>query len=150
MDIAIAADHNGVGLKQHLVEWLLQSGHQVQDRGANGDDIVDYPPLCEDLARQVVLGRADRGIFVGGTGSGESIALNKLAGIRATLAQGRLTTEISRAHNDTNVLVLGAKVLSEPDAVELMDVWLRTPFKGGPHARRLAQIAILEAGGSLL
>jgi ribose 5-phosphate isomerase B len=150
MNIVIAADHNGVGLKAHLVEWLHAAGHEVEDRGPHGDAIVDYPPLCEELAGRVLAGHAERGIFVGGTGSGESIAFNKLSGIRAALAQGRLTTEISRAHNDTNVLVLGAKVLSEQEAVELTDVWLRTPFKGGRHARRLKQIAALEAGESLL
>jgi ribose 5-phosphate isomerase B len=150
MKIAIAADHNGVELKAHLVAWLRASGHEVEDRGPDGHDTVDYPPLCEDLARQVLAGHAERGIFVGGTGSGESIAFNKVAGVRAALGQGRLTTEISRAHNDTNVLVLGAKVLSEQEAVELADVWLTTPFKGGRHARRLEQIAALEAGESLL
>lgn len=149
MRIAIAADHNGVALKSRLVQRLTAQGHVVDDRGAHGTDTVDYPPLCADVARQVIDGHADRGIVVGGSGSGEHIACNKIRGIRAGLAHDPFTTEISRAHNDANVLVIGAKVIEPELAEELTDIWLRTEFKGGRHQQRLDQIAALERGEQL-
>lgn len=151
MRIAIVADHNGIALKARLVETLRAEGHLVDDRGGHGtaEDVVDYPPLCADLGRQVVEGKADRGIVVGGSGSGEHIACNKIRGVRAGLAIERFTTEISRAHNDANVLVIGAKVISPDLAEELTELWLATPFKGGRHQDRLDQIAALERGEQL-
>jgi ribose 5-phosphate isomerase B len=150
MRIAIAADHNGIALKSRLTEWLSAGGHQVDDRGAHSaDEVVDYPALCLDLGRQVVAGNAERGIVIGGSGSGEHMACNKVPGIRAGLALEPFTTEISRAHNDANVLVMGAKVLSPEYAEELLDLWLRTPFKGGRHQERLDQIAAIERGEPL-
>jgi ribose 5-phosphate isomerase B len=102
--------------------------------------------LCYDLCTQVVHGKADYGIVVGGSGSGEHIACNKIRGIRAGLGCDRFTAEISRAHNDANVLILGAKVISVEFAEEITDLWLATAFKGGRHQRRLDQIAALERG----
>jgi ribose 5-phosphate isomerase B len=149
--IAIAADHNGTALKARLVERLKAQGHDVDDRGPDAPEgeTVDYPPLCSDLGRQVVEGHADRGIVVGGSGSGEHMACNKIRGVRAGLALERFTTEISRAHNDANVLVIGAKVVSPELAEELTDLWLTTPFKGGRHQQRLDQIAAIERGEQL-
>lgn len=150
MRVAIAADHNGIELKERLVEWLTLAGHQVIDLGAHSaDETVDYPPLCYGLGRHVVDGRADRGVVIGGSGSGEHMACNKIHGVRAGLALEPFTTEISRAHNDANVLVMGAKVLSPEYAEELLDLWLRTPFKGGRHQQRLDQLAALERGEPL-
>jgi ribose 5-phosphate isomerase B len=146
--IAIAADHNGVALKAMLAARLAAAGHVVDDRGAHGDGVVDYPLLCADIGRQVVSGAADRGIVVGGSGSGEHMACNKIRGVRAGLGHDRFTTEISRAHNDANVLVLGAKVVGPELAAELTELWLRTGFKGGRHQARLDQIAALERGES--
>jgi len=152
MRIAIAADHNGLAVKSRLIERLRAAGHEVEDRGAFGTEaeIVDYPPLCEDVCRRVTDGRADRGIIVGGSGQGEHIACNKMRGIRAGLGFNRFTTEISRGNNDSNVLIIGAKVISPELADELVDVWLTTPFKGGVHKQRIDQIAALERGESLL
>jgi ribose 5-phosphate isomerase B len=152
MRIAIAADHNGLAVKSRLIERLRAAGHEVDDRGAYGTeaDVVDYPPLCEDVCRRVLDGRADRGIIVGGSGQGEHIACNKIKGIRAGLVFNRFTTEISRGNNDSNVLIIGAKVIAPELADELVDVWLTTPFKGGVHKRRIDQIAALERGESLL
>jgi ribose 5-phosphate isomerase B len=147
--IAIVADHNGVAVKARLREHLTARGHQVDDRGTHGDQTVDYPVLCADLGRQVVTGAADYGIVVGGSGQGEHIACNKLRGIRAGLGHDRFSTEISRAHNDANVLVIGAKVISPELAEELTDLWLGTAFKGGRHQDRLDQIAALERGEPL-
>ena len=150
MRIAIAADHNGVVLKAHLVQWLTARGHDVDDRGAaDAGSPVDYPPLCEDVCRRVLDGAADRAIVVGGSGMGETIACNKLPGIRAGLCVDLFHTRISRGNNDANVLVLGAKVLGRDLAEEIVATWLETPFKGAEHRRRLDQIAALERGESL-
>lgn len=149
MRIAIAADHNGIAMKAHLIEWLTAEGHEVEDRGAHDDEIVDYPLLCADIGRQVTEAHAERGIVVGGTGGGEAIACNKIRGIRAGLCHSVFLAEISSAHNNTNVLVLGAKVISPQEAVQITSTWLATPFKGDRHQRRLDQIAAMERGESL-
>ncbi len=151
MRIAIAADHNGVLLKARLIEVLRAGGHEVDDRGAaSPEELVDYPPLCEDVCRRVVDGRADRAIVIGGSGQGEVIACNKIRGIRAGLCPDVWHAEISRGNNDANVLVLGAKVTEFGLAEQVVGTWLGTPFKGDAHARRVAMIAALERGESLL
>jgi ribose 5-phosphate isomerase B len=147
MRIAIAADHNGIALKARLVSRLTELGHQVEDHGAfDAEQVVDYPVLCADLCAWVLDGSAERGIVVGGSGSGEHMACNKIRGIRAGLGIEPFTARISRAHNDANVLVIGAKVI-EPDLAEqITEEWLVTEFKGGRHQQRLDQIAALERG----
>src|SRR5204863_8016635 len=117
------------------------------DRAAGvGAEIVGYPPLCEDVCRRVLDGAADYGVVIGGGGSGETIACNKLRGIRAVVCHSVWGAEIGRGNNDGNVLVLGAKIV-EPDLAEqILDTWLRMPFKGAEHALRLAMIAALERG----
>jgi ribose 5-phosphate isomerase B len=149
MRIAIAADHNGVAMKKALVDWLISQQHAVDDRGGHGDEVVDYPPLCADACGRVVAGAADRAIVVGGTGGGEAIACNKIRGIRAGLCHSVFLAQISSAHNATNVLVLGAKVVTPDEAVEIARTWLETPFKGERHQIRLDQIAALERGEPL-
>ena len=146
MRIAIAADHNGVDLKAQLTGWLCEHGHEVDDRGTHGTETVDYPPLCADVGRQVVGGHADRGIVLGGSGSGEQMACNKIAGVRAGVCHDLFTTQIARAHNDANVLIIGTKIVAPALAELITELWLNTPFKGGPHQRRLDQIAALEQG----
>ncbi len=151
MRIAIAADHNGVAVKARLIEWLESRGHEVDDRAAHvGSEAVDYPPLCEDVCRRVLAGHADFAIVVGGSGSGEAIACNKLPGIRAALCLDLWVTEIARANNDANVLVTGAKAIAPDYAVLIVEKWLATSFRGERHAERLAQIEALERGESLL
>jgi ribose 5-phosphate isomerase B len=145
MRIAIAADHNGVALKTRLIERLTGQGHTLADRGTHGDEIVDYPALCVDVARLVTGGEADRGIIDGGSGQGEHIACNKVRGIRAGLGFDRFTTEISRLNNDSNMLILGAKVISPELAEELTDLWLTTAFRGGVHQRRVDAIMAIES-----
>lgn len=147
MRIVIAADHNGLALKTQLIGWLIERGHDVDDRGAPVDaEVVDYPPLCADIGRQVVAGDAERGLVLGGSGQGESVACNKIPGVRAGLCQDLFSTEISRAHNDSNVLVLPAKIVTTELAQQIVATWLDTPFKGGRHQVRLDQIAALERG----
>ncbi len=145
MRIALTADHNGIVYKQRFGELLRELGHEVDDRG--GDDpgvVVDYPPLCAELSRLVASGSVDRGVVIGGSGQGEAIACNKVRGVRAGLCQDMFGISISRGNNDSNVLVLGAKVVPLQLAEELLRAWLDTPFKEGVHRRRIEQIAELE------
>ena len=147
MHIVITADHNGVALKARLIAWLTAQGHDVEDRAAHvGEEVVDYPPLCADACRQVVGGEAERAIVVGGSGQGEAIACNKVRGIRAGLCHDLFSTRISRGNNDSNVLVIGAKVVAPELAQEIVATWLATPFNGGVHQRRVEMIAALERG----
>jgi ribose 5-phosphate isomerase B len=151
MRVAITADNNGVAMKGRLIEELRTRGHEVDDRAGHvGSDIVDYPPLCEDVCRQVVDGAADFAIVVGGSGSGEAICCNKIRGIRAALCLDLWVTEVARANNDANVLVTGAKAIASDYAVLILDRWLSTSFRGERHAERIEQIAKLERGESLL
>jgi ribose 5-phosphate isomerase B len=152
MRIAVTADHNGVALKNRLIGWLEARGHEVEDPSPHvGPGVsVDYPPLCEDVCRRVAGGGADFAVVIGGGGSGETIACNKVRGIRAVACPTVWQSEIARGNNDANVLVLGAKVVDGEVAEQILEAWLRTPFKGAEHARRLAMIARLERGESLL
>jgi ribose 5-phosphate isomerase B len=145
----IAADHNGVALKDYLIRRLADEGHDIDDLGAHGDGVVDYPPLCAAVGERVVSGAADRGIVLGGSGSGEQMACNKIDGVRAGVCHDLFTTEIARAHNDANVLIIGAKIVAPALAEMITSRWLATPFKGGRHQDRLDQIAALERGESL-
>jgi ribose 5-phosphate isomerase B len=147
--IVLAADHNGVALKDYLIERLTVAGHEISDIGARPGETVDYPPLCAAAGRQVAAGAADRGIVIGGSGSGEQMACNKVPGVRAGVCHDLFTTEIARAHNDANVLILGAKIVAPALAEIITSLWLATPFKGGQHARRLEQIAAIERGEPL-
>jgi ribose 5-phosphate isomerase B len=151
MRIAITADHNGAALKNNVIAWLEGRGHLVDDRATHvGGDVVDYPPLCEDVCRRVLDGHADFAIVVGGSGSGEAICCNKLKGIRAALCLDLFVAEIARANNDANVLVTGAKVVSPELAEQIVEKWLATSFRGERHQQRIDQIAALERGESLL
>jgi ribose 5-phosphate isomerase B len=144
MRIAIGADHAGFALKQHLIGMLRRLGHAVDDRGTHSEASTDYPPICADVAREVADGRADRGIVVGGSGQGEQMAANKVAGIRAALCNDIYTARMSREHNDANVLALGGRIVAHTLAEEIVALWLDTPFAGGRHQRRIEQIAAIE------
>jgi ribose 5-phosphate isomerase B len=144
MRIAIGADHAGFALKQHLIATLQRLGHTADDRGTDSDAIVDYPPICADVARYVVDGRADRGIVIGGSGQGEQMAANKVPGVRAALCNDLYTARLSREHNDANVLAIGARIVATTLADEIVTLWLTTAFAGGRHQRRIDQIAAIE------
>jgi ribose 5-phosphate isomerase B len=135
--IAIGADHAGFALKEHLKQTLARLGHSIDDRGTHGTEPVDYPPICLDVARTVVAGRADRGIVLGGSGQGEQMAANKVRGIRAALCNDLYTARLSREHNDANVLSMGGRIVAFALADEILALWLDTPFAGGRHQRRL-------------
>jgi ribose 5-phosphate isomerase B len=145
MKIAIAADHAGFSLKEALRERLSAGGHEVVDFGANSTDSTDYPDYAEAVANQVASGNVTRGILVCSTGIGMSIAANKIPGIRAALGASEEGVQLTRSHNDANVIALGAKFLSPDEATRLVDIFLTTEFDGGPrHARRIEKIAAME------
>lgn len=144
MRVAIGSDHAGFGLKSHLSETLLSLGHQVVDMGTDSDTSVDYPPICAAVGRAVAKGDCDRGIVLGGSGQGEQISANKVHGVRAALCNDLYTARMSREHNDANVLAIGARIVAPALADEILTLWLTTPFEGGRHEHRIAQIAEIE------
>ena len=143
--IAIGSDHAGYELKQHLVTMLLDRGHEVDDHGTDSTESVDYPPICAGVGRSVRNGEADTGIVLGGSGQGEQLSANKVRGVRAALCNCLYTARMARAHNDANVLAIGARVVGVGLAEEIVDLFLSTVFEGGRHARRVDQIIELEA-----
>jgi ribose 5-phosphate isomerase B len=142
--IAIGGDHAGYPLKQHLIGVLKEWGHDVDDLGTHSEDPVDYPSYCAAVARAVVRGDAERGIVLGGSGQGEQISANKVHGARAALCNELYTARMARAHNDANVLSMGARVVAFALAEEIAQIFLSTPFDGGRHERRLQQITDIE------
>jgi len=144
MKIAIASDHAGFEVKQALSEHLRKTGHEVVDHGCHEAVSCDYPDLAATAARSVATGNEEIGILLCGTGIGMSMAANKVPGIRAALVHDAFTAEMSRRHNDANVLCMGARVLGEAKCLELADLWLQTPFEGGRHARRVGKIDALD------
>jgi len=144
MRVAIGSDHAGYPLKRHLITTLRALGHDVDDHGTDSEESVDYPPICAGVGRAVAEGRADRGIVLGGSGQGEQISANKVPGVRAALCNDLYTARLSRAHNDANVLSMGGRIVAPGLADEIVALWLSTPFDGGRHARRVAQISELE------
>jgi ribose 5-phosphate isomerase B len=144
MRIAIAADHAGFRLKEALVPWLREEGHEVLDLGTHSEESVDYPELCAGAGRAVVRGDADRGIVIGGSGQGEQIAANKVHGVRAALCPDEFTARLARQHNDANVCSLGARVVAEAYAKAIVSVFLSTEFEGGRHVPRIEQLAQIE------
>ena len=144
MRIAVAADHAGFALKERLRRKLAESGHQIVDHGTTSEESVDYPDFAAAVARDVAGGKADRGLLVCASGVGMSIAANKVRGVRAALATNSEEVRLTRAHNDANVLAVGAKFTAGDEAEKLLDVFLSTEFEGGRHARRLEKIRQLE------
>ncbi len=144
MEIVIGSDHAGLVLKRALVAHLTVAGHVVDDRGTDSSEPVDYPPICAEVARLVVRGAAEVGIVVGGSGQGEAIAANKVIGARAALCHDEYTARYARRHNDANVLSLGARVVATELGLDIVDVFLATPFDGGRHAVRVAEVAAIE------
>jgi ribose 5-phosphate isomerase B len=143
--IAIGADHAGFELKSHLVGVLRAAGHDIVDHGTDSTAAVDYPPICAAVGRSVRDGDAELGIVVGGSGQGEQLAANKVRGVRAALCNDLFTARLARAHNDANVLSIGARVVGTGLAEEILSTFLATGFEGGRHARRVAEISELEA-----
>jgi ribose 5-phosphate isomerase B len=149
MHIAIASDHAGYELKEHLAKVVAGAGHAVTDLGTHSIEPVDYPEYAAAVSRAVVTGRVERGIVVCGSGAGAAIAANKVRGIRAAVAHDTYTAHQCVEHDDTNVLSLGSRVIGEQLAEEVVRAFLEARFSGGErHVRRLAKIAALEAEAS--
>lgn len=144
MKIAIGADHAGFALKDQVRDALREAGHEVIDTGTHSPESTDYPDYAGAVARHVVTGVAERGILVCSTGVGMSIAANKVPGIRAALAFNADEVRLTRAHNDANVITIGARYTAVEAAHEMVRIFLETPFEGGRHARRVGKITDLE------
>lgn len=144
MRIAVGCDHRGCAIRSKLIDLLERLGHEVIDMGTKECVSVDYPDIACQVAKLVGEGKVDRGILVCGTGIGMCIAANKIPGVRAAPCHDDLTAEMSRRHNDLNVLCLSADMLGERLIDRMVEIWLTTPFEGGRHARRLDKIAALE------
>jgi ribose 5-phosphate isomerase B len=144
MRIVIGSDHRGFSVKSKLQEVLTRLGHEVDDVGTHSAESCDYPDVAAKVGERVSQGQADRGILICGTGLGMCIAANKFHGVRAAPCHDDLTAELSRRHNDLNVLCLSADLLGERLIDRMVEIWLSTPFEGGRHARRVEKIAELE------
>ena len=142
--IAIGSDHAGYELKQHLI-GLLEVDYEVIDLGTGSTESCDYPQFCAAVGRAVRDGEAQVGIVLGGSGQGEQLAANKVHGVRAALCNDLFTARLARAHNDANVLSMGARVVGVGLAEEILATFLATDFEGGRHARRVAQVMAIEA-----
>ena len=146
--IAIGSDHAGYELKQHVIGVLTKDGHDVVDVGTYTTESCDYPQFCAAVGRAVRDGNADVGIVLGGSGQGEQLAANKVHGVRAALCNDLFTARLARAHNDANVLSMGARVVGVGLAEEILATFLATGFDGGRHARRVEQVMQIEADES--
>ena len=144
MRIAIGSDHRGCAVKAKIVELVRRLGHDVSDEGSHGSESVDYPDIAAIVGRKVNVGEVERGILICGTGIGMCIAANKFPGVRAAPCHDDLTAELSRRHNDLNVLCLSADLLGEKLIDRMVEIWLNTPFEAGRHARRIEKISGLE------
>jgi ribose 5-phosphate isomerase B len=147
MRVAVGSDHRGFGVKAKLVELVVKLGHEVEDVGSFGAESVDYPDVAAIVGEKISTQQVDRGILICGTGIGMCIAANKFAGVRAAPCHDDLTAELSRRHNDLNVLCLSADMLGEKLIDRMVEIWLSTPFEAGRHARRVEKIATLEKHG---
>ena len=145
MKVAIGSDHAGFRYKELFVGWLRANGYDVTDLGVDTDAVPsDYTEISEAVARAVAEGRVERGVIVAGTGNGEAITANKIPGIRAGVCNDIYTAEFNRRHNDANVLCVGQRVVGEAVALKILHTWFASPFDGGRHAERLANITNLE------
>ena len=140
MKIAIGSDHAGFLYKEMLKPFIVSLGHTVHDFGTNSEESVDYPKFIRPVAEAVARSEFDRGIVLGGSGNGEAIVANKVPGIRCSLCWDEQTARWGREHNDANVLSLGERTIPPEMAKKIVQIWLDTPFAGGRHARRVAEI----------
>ena len=147
MKIAIGSDHRGYEAKRRLVASIRNLGHEVIDVGTDGSESVDYPDYAYQVAQRVSRGEVERGILICGTSIGMCIAANKVRGVRAAPCHDSITAEMSRRHNDANVLCLSADLLGDQLIDRMVQIWLQTEFEGGRHARRVEKILRFEDGG---
>lgn len=144
MKIAIGCDHGGYLLKQDILIWLEEHDYEFEDFGCYNTESVDYPVYAEKVARAVASGACDKGIVICTTGIGVSMAANKVKGIRCALLSDKMSARLTRQHNDTNMMALGAGVVGPMLAMEIVDTWLDTAFEGGRHQRRIDKVMAYE------
>lgn len=144
MKISIACDHGAYDLKERLKSCLTQGGHEVVDCGTHSLDSCDYPDFCRPAAQLVASGACERGIVVCTTGIGMSITANKVKGVRCALCHDTLSAEMTRRHNDANMLAMGAGIIGANLAQRIVEVFLATPFEGGRHQRRVDKLMQLD------
>lgn len=144
MRIAVGSDHRGFEMRAKIIEFLTRLEQDVVDCGAVEAECVDYPDIAAEVAKRVSSGEVDRGILICGTGLGMTIVANKFPGVRAAPCHDDLTAEMSRRHNDLNVLCLSGDILGDRLVDRLVEIWLTTEFEGGRHARRVEKIAQME------
>jgi ribose 5-phosphate isomerase B len=140
MKISLGTDHAGFRYKEKIKGLLASLGHEVKDFGTWSEEPVDYPQFIRPAAEAVARGECDRGIVFGGSGNGEAMAANKVRGVRCALCWNEESARLSRQHNDANVLSLGQRLIAEELALEIVRIWLATPFEGGRHAKRIAEL----------
>ncbi len=144
MKISLASDHAGFALKEQIAAALREQGHEIEDFGTTSEESVDYPDFAEPASREVASGAADKGVLVCGSGVGVSIAANKVDGVRAVHAHDPDEAELSRRHNNANVLTLGERTTDADTALKIVDRFLSTDFEGGRHERRVEKITAIE------
>jgi ribose 5-phosphate isomerase B len=140
MRMGVASDHAGFRYKTAVAQYLRGLGHEVRDFGAGSEEPVDYPDLIRPLALAVAGGELERGIAFGGSGNGEAMVANRVAGIRCAVCWNEESARLSRAHNDANMLSLGQRLVPEDVLLRIVEEWMRTPFEGGRHVRRIRKI----------
>ena len=144
MKIAIASDHAGYEVKEKVRQFIESLGHDVIDCGTGSTESVDYPAFAAAAAQKVSSGECEQAVILCGTGIGMAMVANKFRGVRAAVCYDTFSTEMARAHNDSNALCLGARAMDLKRIIELVDLYLKTPFEGGRHQRRVDQITALE------
>jgi ribose 5-phosphate isomerase B len=140
MRIALASDHAGFAHKVLIGRYLAERGHEVVDFGTDSDQACDYPLFIRPAAEAVARGECERAVVLGGSGNGEAIVANRVPGVRCAYCFNVETAKMGRAHNDANAIALGQRLVDGPTALAIVAAWLETPFEGGRHARRIAQI----------
>ncbi len=140
MNIALGSDHAGFEYKEKIKQLLVKLGHEVKDFGAHSTEPVDYPIYIRPVAEAVARGEFERGIVLGGSGNGEAMVANKVKGVRCALCWNVESAKLSRQHNDANMLSLGQRMISLDLALAIVEAWLKTPFEGGRHQKRIQQI----------
>jgi len=143
MKVAIASDHAGFRYKTVILNHLSEGGHEVIDFGTSSPDPVDYPDFVRLAANAVATGQCDRGIVLGGSGNGEAMAANRYRGVRCAVCWNEESARLARAHNDANMISLGERMMSEPVAIKIVDVWMTTAFEGGRHQPRIQKLDAL-------
>jgi len=140
MKIGIGSDHAGYRYKEEIKKLLKKLGHEVQDFGTNSEMTVDYPAFIRPVAEAVAAGEMERGIVLGGSGNGEAIVANRVRGVRCALCWSEESARLARQHNDANMISLGQRMMPLETALEIVRIWLDTPFEGGRHVRRIQMI----------